>query len=55
MIFWKKKKANFLVSFNSNFPALEGVTSSQIVSDNLNAKQGKHSYKVNSVKRLSMH
>ena len=38
MIFWKKKNNNnkFLVSFNSNFPAL-GVTSSQVVSDNLNA------------------
>ena len=31
------KNPNFPVSLNSNLPALEGVTSSQVVADNLNA------------------
>ena len=35
MVFGKNQ--NFPVSLNSNWPALEGVTFSQVVADNLNA------------------
>ena len=35
MVFGKNQ--NFPVSLNSNLPALEGVTFSQVVADNLNA------------------
>ena len=46
MVFGKNQ--NFPVSLNSNLPALEGVTFSQVVADNLSAKQAaRHAFILN--------
>ena len=46
MVFGKNQ--NFPVSLNSNLPALEGVTFSQVVADNLSAKHAaRHAFILN--------